>query len=88
MLKQIILFVLICLSPMMDANEINFDKESATSASTEAPAVETGNPDIKPYVSLAVPIENPSANSSFVIQHTGTVGASATLIRDLNVSWE
>ncbi|MCH5234615.1 MAG: hypothetical protein J1E16_04920 [Muribaculaceae bacterium] len=74
-------------NPCLISLEINENSFTA-SASTEAPAVETGNPDIKPYVSLAVPIENPSANSSFVIQHTGTVGASATLIRDLNVSWE
>ncbi|MCH5240810.1 MAG: hypothetical protein J1F67_00080 [Muribaculaceae bacterium] len=68
---------------------LEFTGDSFTaSASTEAPMVETSNPDIKPFVNLYVPIEQPTSNNSFVIQHTGTVGASATLIRDLKVTWE
>lgn len=67
--------------------EITEDTFMAT-ASTEAPEVETTNPDIKPFVSLSAPVEVLSSNSSFAIQHTGSVGASATLLRDLKVSWK
>lgn len=67
--------------------EITEDLFTAT-ASTQAPAVETTNPDVKSHVSLSAPIDFPTSNSSFLIQHTGTVGASATLLRDLNVMWE
>ena len=67
--------------------EIVGDILSAT-ATTEAPTVETNNPNVKPYVSLSAPVEFSSTNGSFVIQHTGSVGASATLLRDLDVSWE
>lgn len=67
--------------------EITGDSFTA-SATTEAPAVETNNPDVKPYVNLSAPVDIATTDSSFVIQHTGTVGASATLLRDLNVIWE
>lgn len=67
--------------------EISGDTLTANAA-TEAPAIESSNPDVKPYVSLSAPVTDLSSNSSFVIQHTGTVGASATLLRDLNISWK
>ena len=58
------------------------------SAYTDAPAVEPGNPDVKPNVNLSAPVDFPTSYTSFAIQHTGTVGASATLLRDLNVTWK
>lgn len=67
--------------------EITEDSFSAT-ASTEAPSVESNNPDVKAYVNLSAQVEMPTTNSSFTIQHTGTVGASATLLRNLNVTWD
>lgn len=67
--------------------EITEDTFTAT-ASTDAPSVASNNPDVKSAVNLSVPVEILSSNTSFVIQHTGTVGASATLLRDLNLSWE
>lgn len=57
-------------------------------ASTEAPSVESRNPDVKQSVYLSAPVEVNPSNTSFLIQHTGTVGASATLLRDLNVTWK
>lgn len=67
--------------------ELTEDSFSAT-ASTEAPAVETSNPDVKPYVNLSAPVTVQTTHNSFAIQHTGSVGASATLLRDLKVTWE
>ena len=57
-------------------------------ASTEAPAVESQHPDVKPYVNLSAEVKEPTTHNSFAIQHTGSVGASATLIRDLKVNWD
>lgn len=67
--------------------EINPDSFTA-SAYSEAPYIMSNNPDVKPTVSLSAPVSVPTTNSSFAIQHTGTVGGSATLLRDLNVIWE
>ena len=64
------------------------DEYFSASASTDAKAVESTNPEVKPSVSLSVPVKKSSPHTSFTIQHTGTVGASATLLRDLNVSWK
>lgn len=60
----------------------------SANASTEAPAVGSSNPDVKPAVSISAKAAIPTTHNSFAIQHTGSVGASATLIRDLKVSWE
>lgn len=67
----------------LDINDNNF----VATASTEAPAVTSSNPDVKPYVMLSVPVET-SRNSSLMIQHTGSTGSSATLLRNMNVSWK
>lgn len=67
--------------------EINEDSIYAT-ASTDALTVKSNNPNVIPYVRLSAPVDIPSSYSSFAIQHTGTVGASATLLRDLKVTWE
>lgn len=67
--------------------ELNGNVLSAT-ASTEAPAAESGNPAVKPDVNLSAKATIPTTHNSFAIQHTGSVGASATLIRDLKVTWD
>lgn len=66
--------------------EMRGDKLTAL-ARTEAPAVPANDPAIKPYVTLSAPV-TPVAGTSVAVQHTGSVGASATLLRDLEVSWE
>lgn len=67
---------------------VELSKESFTAtASTDAPAAPVSNSDIKPSVSLSA-IVTPTPTSSFAIQHTGSVGGSATLIRDLRLEWE
>ena len=66
--------------------DINDNKLTVT-AKTDAPAVTPSSADIKPYVMLTAPVEQ-SRNSSLMIQHTGSTGASATLLRDLNISWK
>ncbi|MDE6395290.1 MAG: hypothetical protein K2K77_08110, partial [Duncaniella sp.] len=67
----------------LDINDHNF----TVTAKTDAPAVTPSSADIKPYVMLTAPVEQ-SRNSSFMVQHTGSTGASATLLRDLNISWK
>ena len=57
------------------------------SARTEAPAAASTNPEVKSEVFLTANVA-PSAFPSFAIQHTGSVGASATLLRNLNVNWK
>lgn len=67
---------------------VELSKESFTAtASTDAPASPVSNSDIKPSVSLSA-IVLPTPASSFAIQHTGSVGGAATLIRDLRLEWE
>lgn len=56
-------------------------------ARTGAPEVASGNPAVKPYVTLSADV-SPVEGTSIAIQHTGSVGASATLLRDLEVTWE
>ncbi|MCM1522511.1 MAG: hypothetical protein NC039_07660 [Muribaculaceae bacterium] len=57
------------------------------SATTDAPEVTAGNPEILPSVSLSANVL-PTAGSSFAVQHTGSAGSSATLLRDLEVKWK
>ncbi len=59
-------------------------------ASTEAPDVVSKDPRIRKDVFLryTIPDKEKSAGSSLMIQHTGTTGAGATLLRDLNISWQ
>ncbi len=63
------------------------DNKFIVTASTEAPAVTSSNPEVKPYVMLSAPVEQ-SRSASLMIQHTGSVGSSATLLRNMNVSWK
>lgn len=57
-------------------------------AHTEAPAPDRRCcSDVVEKVDLSVPIEE-SPLTGFAIQHTGSVGPSSTLIRDLNLSWQ
>lgn len=56
-------------------------------ARTEAKPAEVTDSAIKPSVSLSA-IVPPTDGTSLAIQHTGSVGASATLIRDLDVNWK
>lgn len=44
-------------------------------------------PDVKQNVEMSIPI-TPNNFGGFGIQHTGTVGGGATLIKDLKVDWE
>lgn len=67
----------------LDINDHNF----IVTANTEAPTAQPSNPDIKPYVMISVPVET-CRNSSLMIQHTGSTGSSATLLRSMNVSWK
>lgn len=57
------------------------------SARSEAPAATSADPAVKSEVFLTAKV-SPLYFPSFAIQHTGSVGASATLIRDLNVKWD
>lgn len=66
--------------------DVNDNTLTAT-AKTDAPAVTTSSPDIKPYVMLTAPVSL-SRNPSMMIQHTGSVGASATLLRNLSITWK
>lgn len=63
------------------------DGHLIASARTEAPATTSSNPDVKSEVFLTANVA-PSTYPSFAIQHTGSAGASATLLRNLNVSWK
>lgn len=68
---------------------ISIDENAITAtATTDAPAVSSTNPNVKPEVNISAPVTVPTTHSSFAIQHTGSVGASATLIRNLTVEWE
>ncbi|MCM1075900.1 MAG: hypothetical protein NC411_00895 [Bacteroides sp.] len=68
---------------------LDLDESTLTAtASTEAPTVESDHPDVKPYVSLSTKISVPTTHGSFAIQHTGSTGSSATLLRDLKITWE
>ena len=67
----------------LDINDNNF----TVTAKTDAPDVTPSSSDIRPYVMLTAPV-SPTRNSSLLIQHTGSVGASATLLRDLRISWK
>lgn len=57
-------------------------------ARTSAPAVTPSSPEIQPSVTLTTDVIPTAGNTSFAIQHTGTVGSSATLLRDLHISWD
>ncbi|MDE6371503.1 MAG: hypothetical protein K2K92_08455, partial [Duncaniella sp.] len=63
------------------------DSNIVATASTGAPDVTVSNPAIKPHVLLTAPVDKTS-DTGLMIQHTGSVGASATLLRDLNVRWD
>lgn len=68
---------------------ISIDESTFTAtATTDAPAVSSTNQNVKPEVNISAPITVPTTHSSFAIQHTGSVGASATLIRNLTVEWK
>lgn len=73
-------------TPCSISIDINDNNMTAT-AKTDAPTTEASNPDIKPYVLLTSPVES-TRDCSLMIQHTGSVGASATLLRNLNISWK
>lgn len=67
--------------------ELTDDTFTAT-AMTDAPASVSTNPDVKPSVNISAKVPALPSQCSFMIQHTGSTGASATLLRDLKVSWE
>lgn len=66
--------------------EIRNNNLTAT-ASTDAPSAPSSDPAVKSYVFLTAPV-NPSESTSLAIQHTGSVGGSATLIRNLKADWK
>ena len=66
--------------------ELRGDRLTAL-ARTGAPAAEAADPAIKPDVSLSATV-SPTDGTSLAIQHTGSAGASATLLRDLEVNWD
>lgn len=55
------------------------------SAHTDAPRI-AGRQGVAEKVELSVPVDI-DANTGFCIQHTGSVGPSSTLIRDLSLEW-
>ncbi len=58
------------------------------SAYTDAPSQDRKCCDeVVEKVELSAPVAE-STNSGFCIQHTGSTGASSTLIRDLNINWD
>lgn len=57
------------------------------SAMTGAPAVSALPAGVQPSVSLSANVDA-VPGVSFAIQHTGSVGSSATLLRDLDVTWK
>lgn len=58
-------------------------------ASTSAPAVTSDDDRIHPSVSLSAPLDGvASFATSLMIQHTGSTGASATLLRNLHLTWK
>ncbi|MCM1163947.1 MAG: hypothetical protein NC339_06850 [Muribaculaceae bacterium] len=57
------------------------------SAYTEAPSVSNPAKGVLPSVELAAEV-TPCQGTSIAVQHTGSAGASATLLRDLKVVWE
>ena len=57
------------------------------SASTGAPAVSNNDPRVVPSISLSAPVTAPTS-TSLMIQHTGSTGASATLLRDIRLTWD
>jgi len=56
--------------------------------STTAAAESTPAPDITPSVSLSAHVGDATGPASFGLQHTGTTGASATLIANVELDWE
>lgn len=64
------------------------DNNMLATARTEAPSASTSsNPDVKPHVMISAPVD-PSTHTSLMIQHTGSAGASATLLRNLTLGWK
>lgn len=56
-------------------------------ARTEAEASPSSNPAVKSHVFVSAPV-SPSEDCSFAVQHTGTIGPGATLLRNLDVTWK
>lgn len=56
-------------------------------ASTDATPIFPTDPAIKSTVTLTAPVSSTDA-TSIAIQHTGSVGASATLLRNLKIDWK
>lgn len=73
-------------NPCSIAVELREGRLTAT-ASTKAKPVAPTDKRILPTVSLSAPVDN-TPYSSLMIQHTGSAGSSATLLRDLHVTWE
>lgn len=73
-------------TPCSIAVELNGDRLSA-SASTAAKEVHPADPRILPSVNLSATV-TPTLASGFMVQHTGSTGSSATLLRDLEINWE
>lgn len=68
--------------------EVSLDGERLTaSARTDARLRSSDNPAVQPSVYLSSIVE-PSAHTSLLIQHTGSTGSSATLLRDLKINWD
>lgn len=63
------------------------DSRLLATARTEAPGVTPSDPAVKPHVMISAPV-TPSSNTSLMIQHTGSAGASATLLRNLTLGWK
>ncbi|MCH5326349.1 MAG: hypothetical protein J1E29_03995 [Duncaniella sp.] len=57
------------------------------SAYTEASPQSVTDPSVRPTVTLSAKV-TPPETSSLLIQHTGSAGTSATLLRNLNIEWK
>lgn len=63
------------------------DGKLFASAYTDAPEVKSDNTDVVSKVNLSYPVDE-NYLTGFCIQHTGSAGASSTLIKNLSLSWE
>lgn len=60
----------------------------SASARTGAKEVTPSDPQILPEVNLQAQVGDTLTHAGFCIQHTGSTGASATLLRDFKINWE
>lgn len=69
--------------------ELTLEGETLTAkASTEAPAAGSSGKAVKPSVSISAAVDSGSRPAALGVQHTGSTGASATLLSHLEAEWK